>query len=309
MGNVLSPKPGFAFQLRPACICGARLDGAVAPRVIRHCWGDIQFQCCPQCGSWCQSPQVTPVSLADWYDSDFYQGSGGHSGDAYDNYEADEPQRHAESRQRFARDISPWLNHRPANILEIGCASGSLLAVAREAGHQVTGVDLSARFAEQARRLNRLEIVVGDFLHIPLPEYTYDAVLLFGTASNLVDFPQSLRRIRQLMRPNGRMFLNFPHSDSWLARLYGRQFWMFAPSVATFASTAGMARCATHNGWTVEALSLDHQRPSFRKLIKHTKLAHVLPEALTKLVSSRLLPVSLPIPAVKLARLRPVGDM
>ena len=81
---------------------------------------------------------------------------------------------------------------------------------------------------------------------------------------------------------------------------------MFAPSVATFASTAGMARCIAKNGWSIEALSFDYQRPSFGKL---TKLAHVLPEALTKLVSPRLLPVSLPIPAVKFARLRPAGKM
>jgi len=84
---------------------------------------------------------------------------------------------------------------------------------------------------------------------------------------------------------------------------------MFAPSVATFASTAGMARCIAKNGWSIEALSFDYQRPSFGKLIKHTKLAHVLPEALTKLVSPRLLPVSLPIPAVKFARLRPADEM
>lgn len=298
------PQSRFAFRSQPVCICGAQLDSAVARRVIKHHWGEICFHSCSGCGSWCQSPQVTPASLAAWYDSDLYQGSDGRSGVAYDNYEADESHRLAEARERFSRDIVPWCSHSSADILEIGCASGSLLAIARQAGNQVTGVDLSARFAEQARRLNQLEVIVGDFLQLPLPERVFDAVLLFGTASNLPDLPEAFRRIRRLIKEDGRVFLNFPHSDSWPARIYGRNFWMFAPSVATFASTAGMSRCAANNGWTVEALSLDHQRPSFRKLIKHTKLAHVLPEFLTKLVSPRLMPVSIPIPAVKFARLR-----
>lgn len=295
----------FAFQSQSVCICGACLDSAVHSRVVKHHWGEICFHLCWRCGSWCQSPQVTTDSLVAWYDSDLYQGSDGHSGVAYDNYEADEFQRLAEARDRFSRYIAPWLSRSPADILEIGCASGSLLAVARQAGNRVTGVDLSSRFAEQARRLNQLEVNVGNFLQLPLPERAFDAVFLFGTASNLRDLPKALRRIRRLIREDGRVFLNFPHSDSWPARIYGRNFWMFAPSVATFASTAGMSRCAANNGWTVEALSLDHQRPSFRKLIKHTKLAHVLPEFLTKLVSPRLMPVSIPIPAVKFARLRP----
>ncbi len=305
MTDTPSPAPHFTYRPRPECICGGRLAEASATRVIAHAWGDLSFLSCPQCGSWCQSPQVTPTALAAWYDSDLYQGADGRDGSAYENYEADESQRLAEARERFARDIAPWLRRRPAAILEIGCASGSLLVAAREAGHEVTGIDLSPRFAEQARRLNRLEVLVGDFLRLPLPDAAYDAVLLFGTASNLSDLPESLRRIRRLVRPDGHAFLNFPHSDSWTARLYGRHFWMFAPSAATFASTAGMARCATQNGWTVETLTLDRQRPGFRKLIKHAKLTPVLPRAVARSLGSRLVPVSLPIPAVKFARLRP----
>ena len=306
MGKGTSSQPRFVFRSQSVCICGTRLDSAVHSHVIKHHWGEICFYSCSWCGTWCQSPQVTTASLVAWYDSDLYQGSDGRSGVAYDNYEADESQRLAEARDRFSRYIAPWLSKSPADILEIGCASGSLLAVARQAGNRVTGVDLSSRFAEQARRLNQLEVNVGNFLQMPLPERAFDAVFLFGTASNLRDLPKALRRIRRLIREDGRVFLNFPHSDSWPARIYGRHFWMFAPSVATFASTAGMCRCVTNNGWSIEALSLDYQRPSFGKLIKHTKLADVLPESLTKLVSPRLLPVSIPIPAVKFARLRPV---
>jgi SAM-dependent methyltransferase len=124
----------------------------------------------------------------------------------------------------LASEITPWLGRQPANILEIGSASGSLLAAVREAGHQVTRVDLSPRFAEQARRLSGLELLERDFLKLPLPERAYDAMLLFGTISNLTDLLETFRRIGRLVRENDHVCLNFPHCDSWPARLTADDF-------------------------------------------------------------------------------------
>jgi SAM-dependent methyltransferase len=273
---------------------------------VQHPRGAIRFLLCPACGSWCQSPQITVESLCAWYDSDSYQGSALREGQAYGNYEADEPQRRAEATVRFKRDILPVLERHPSRILEIGCASASLLAEARRAGHTVTGVDLSARFAEQARRLNDVEVLTGDFLDVALSEGSYDAVVLLGTVSNLPDLGAAFARIGRLLRKGGVVVLNFPDCRSWPAVLYGRRFWMFVPSAITFASARGVTACAAAHGLRIERMRTDWQRPSLGKLLKHTRMSALLPAALRSAIASWSLPLSIPIPAVRVAWLRAV---
>ena len=305
MATMPSAPRRFSFRPRPTCICGGPLGATSVERRVPQPWGDVIFKSCEACGSWCQSPEIEPASLAAWYDSDSYQGSSQQSGGAYQNYAADEAARLLEARERFTRDIAPFLPHGGSAILEIGCASGSLLVAAREAGHVVTGVDLSPRFAEQARSCNGIDVRVGDFLTLPWPVSAFDAVLMFGTASNLSNLPEVLRKIRRLLRPDGRLFLNFPPCDTWVARWYGQRFWMFAPSANTFSSIRGMRQCATGSGWIVEAESMDRQRPSWAKLLKHARLTSIIPRGLRALLSSDLVPFRVPIPAVHLLRLRP----
>lgn len=296
----------FEYQSRTACPCGGELSAARAHRHLAHAWGALTFAQCPACGSWCQAPQITAASLASWYDSDEYQGSAHHAGSVYANYAADEVCRRREAKARYARDLRPWLvPNRPARILEIGCASGSLLAELQQAGHEVTGVDLSPRFAELARRQG-INLMVGDFLTVSLPSAHFDLILMFGTASNLPDLPRALERIRSLMAPGGLLIFNFPAADSLIARLYGASFWMFAPSVSTFATRLGMTAALARVGLEMVETRVDRQMPSLSKMLVHSKVGRLLPFLHRSPEAGRgwMSPVRLPIPGVRIAWVR-----
>jgi SAM-dependent methyltransferase len=266
----------FEYVDRSSCVCGAAL--AAGTRVVEKisAWGVVRFRQCGSCDSWCQSPQISPRSLAAWYDSDEYQGSSERHGSIYANYLADEPERLTEARYRYRRDLSPNLPATGARVLEIGCATGSLLAVMREAGHIVAGLDLSRRFADAARELHGLDVQVGDILDAALPHASFDMVVMLGTISNLTGLGAALERIRALLTPRGSLVFNFPAADSPVARLYGEGYWMFTPSVSTFLTERGCRLALGRAGVTWCRSRVDRQMPSVRKLLTHAKLGALL---------------------------------
>ncbi len=285
---------------RPACVCGESLSESAAQIRKRAAWGEIRFLQCTRCGSWCQNPQVAPASLARWYDSDDYQGSASQRGATYAHYLDDEAERLVEAGSRYRRDLARYLANGPGHILEIGCATGSMLSVLSQAGHQVTGVDISQRFANDARRLNGLDIQVGDFADVDLPEAAFDLVLLLGTASNLWDLSGSLTRIRRLLKERGVLILNVPTADSMVARIYGGRSWMFAPSASVFMSQAGCRAALERAGFVIAEERTDWQQPSIRKVMKHAGAGWLIPP-LERLGAGKMaLPVAVPIPGVRL---------
>lgn len=299
--------PRFSYAPRELCPCGAPHAPAAVRRVIPHAWGNVSFVLCPRCGSWTQSPAITADSLGRWYDSDEYQGSAKASGSAYENYERDEPARLAEAESRFSKDVDPWLASGRNRILEIGCASADLLSRIKARGHEALGVDLSPRFARQALVRHGVSVQVADFMDADFPESHFDAVLMFGTASNLSDLPSSFARIRRLLKHDGVLILNYPAADSWIARLYGGSYWMFSPTVASFCTPLGMRLCAERNGFALAGTRIDRQRPSLSKLLKHARADSALNRFLPEAVRFRALPFRVPIPVVRICWFRRVG--
>lgn len=150
----------FKYEERRDCVCGSPLP--VRGQSIQKClaWGEVRFILCPRCGSWCQSPQLSPESLARWFDSADYQGSLSRPGSTYVHYLSDEAARLVEAEGRYVRDLKRELPA-GARVLELGCATGSLLSVLRRHGFETTGLDLSARFAAAAKHLHGQEVLVG----------------------------------------------------------------------------------------------------------------------------------------------------
>src|SRR5262245_4662382 len=100
-----SASTAFEYVERSACVCGAALMPAAPTVEKRSAGGMVRFRQCRECGSWCQSPQISAHSLAAWYDSDAYQGSAERRGSIYANYLGDEPERLVEARDRYRRDL------------------------------------------------------------------------------------------------------------------------------------------------------------------------------------------------------------
>ncbi|ADB31031.1 Methyltransferase type 11 [Kribbella flavida DSM 17836] len=110
-------------------------------------------------------------------------------------------------------DYAPWiaglLERLPerADVLDLGCGNGVPMARALvNAGHAVTGVDLSEVQVERARRLvPRASFLQGDATAVEFPTAAFDAVVcLYALIHVPLDEQQPLvRRVAGWLRPGG----------------------------------------------------------------------------------------------------------
>jgi SAM-dependent methyltransferase len=128
---------------------------------------------------------------------------------AFDD-EPDHGLRAPEVRAAWAARMRSWLPGSPADVLDLGCGTGSLSLLAAEQGHRITGVDRSPAMVERARaKLAGRDAVVlcGDAATPPVGERRYDVVLVRHVLWTLPDPARVLRHWRTLLRPEGRFVL------------------------------------------------------------------------------------------------------
>ena len=272
----------FEFIDKGTCVCGEFLEPN-NPVVINHSWEKIEFIKCNSCLTWNQSPEITIDSIMAWYDSDNYQKGGKEGG--YLNYESEERHRKVESLLRYRRLISEN-KIKIGSVLEIGCASGSFLKVLEENGWSVTGIDVSKRFCQLAKK-NNIKVICGDFNKYNF-ENKFDLIAILGSISNLQGVKHSISKAYQLLNKDGCIYINYPDSISFTSRLYGKYHWMFTPSVNTFFSSNGIKTFLKKEGFMNIRIHRDWQRPPFSKLITHARFPNIF--------NFKKLPISLPIP-------------
>ncbi|MER6079049.1 class I SAM-dependent methyltransferase [Streptomyces sp. NPDC001833] len=115
-----------------------------------------------------------------------------------------------EVRAAWAARLRAWLPDRPADLLDLGCGTGSLALLAAEQGHRVTGVDSSPAMVERARaKLAGRDAVFlpGDAAAPPVGERLFDVLLVRHVLWALPDPARVLRHWRGLLRPGGRFVL------------------------------------------------------------------------------------------------------
>ncbi|MFF8957593.1 class I SAM-dependent methyltransferase [Streptomyces sp. NPDC014894] len=126
--------------------------------------------------------------------------------------EPDHGLRDGATRARWARLLDSWLPLGPADVLDVGCGTGSLARLLAEVGHRVTGVDLSPRMVERAR----VKLVagglagrflVGDAAAPPLGDERFDVVLSRHLVWTLPDPGAALKEWVSRIRPGGTLVL------------------------------------------------------------------------------------------------------
>jgi SAM-dependent methyltransferase len=287
----------FKFKSRRTCVCGQIFREQERELKKSSQRGELKFIKCRNCGSWIQSPQIATESLKSWYDSDDYQCASSSKNGTYLDYASNEENRKIEAEVRYRQDLASLLPKK-IKVLEIGCATGSFLSVLRDEGHDVCGIDLSRRFVEEAKARYHLNVCVTDLLDYSFKPDSFDLVALLGTISNLQDLPKHLQKIKKLLKDDGILYFNFPFCESWISRLYGRRFWMFAPSVSTFFSKKGCRLALENYGLYVEKIRLDRQMPTVSKLLGHGQLKFFYPSAKRLGLTTVASPLPVPVPGV-----------
>ncbi|HEX6352367.1 class I SAM-dependent methyltransferase [Actinophytocola sp.] len=162
--------------------------------------------------------------------------------DSFDK-EADHGLRDAQVSTAWDARLASWLPTAPADVLDLGCGTGSLSLLLARRGHRVTAVDLSPNMVANARAKladTDVRVLVGDAADPPPREV--DAVLVRHLLWTLPDPEAALRRWIALCRPGGRLVLiegRWATSEADSAYVEGSQSlpWTGGVSAETLAST------------------------------------------------------------------------
>jgi len=107
------------------------------------------------------------------------------------------------------------------SMLDVGCGSGEVLAVARDRGWTVTGCEPVEESAAYAREQRGLDVRTALLQESGLPERSYDVVVANHVLEHMNDGQGFLRLIARWAKPGGYVAIEVPNWRSFHRRGFG----------------------------------------------------------------------------------------
>ena len=128
--------------------------------------------------------------------------------------------------EEFRYQFSPWLkdvaqfsSYAGKRLIEVGCGAGTDLLQFARGGAIVTGIDLTPRSIEIARK--RFEVyglpgqfLIGDAENLSFPDHSFDAAYSFGVLHHTPNTQKAIGEIYRILRPGGRATVMLYHKTS-----------------------------------------------------------------------------------------------
>jgi SAM-dependent methyltransferase len=147
--------------------------------------------------------------------------------------------------------FSRALDEPPGRALDVGCGRGDLAAALLARGWRVAGVEPSERAAAIARRRG-IEVLGGTLTTAALDDEGYDVVVFRHSLEHLPDPVGDLGRVREALRPGGRVVISVPNFGSWQRRRFGADwFHLDLPRHRTHFTAASLGCALRRAGLSV----------------------------------------------------------
>jgi 2-polyprenyl-3-methyl-5-hydroxy-6-metoxy-1,4-benzoquinol methylase len=165
-------------------------------------------------------------------------------------------------------------------LLEIGCAVGFLLRAAQERGFEAVGVEMSDWASGIARSEFGLDVRTGKLEEVGLDDDVFDVVVLADVIEHLTDPVTTVREIRRVLKPGGRLLLLTPDAGSLMAKMFGPRWWGLLDDHYFYFSRPTLRRFLEREGFVVD--HLEAQGRSFPlkhwvfKISQYSEVAHGL---------------------------------
>lgn len=112
--------------------------------------------------------------------------------------------------EEIAALLAGWIPDRERRLLEIGCATGGLLARLRDVGfRRVEGLDPSPECARIAARLNRPAVTTGSLFDLK-SDGRFGAIVAVGVFEHIGELDAALGRVSDALAPDGLVYAEVP---------------------------------------------------------------------------------------------------
>lgn len=204
-----------------ACgLCGSR------ERRLRFKDGPYSVVTCSNCDLTYVTPRRRDDALlAEVYDERYWRSDAARER-GYTDYRADAELYRETYRRRWAV-LAPHFGA-PGRVLDVGCAAGYFLEVAREKGWDVFGYEPSAPIRETAcAALGADRVRGGRLLDAGFERASFDLVTLWDVLEHVPDPLATLRAVGELAKPDGKLLVETQNVESLAARALGKRWQHF----------------------------------------------------------------------------------
>ena len=140
-------------------------------------------------------------------------------------------------------------------VLDIGCATGSLLARLREQGWETTGVEISFPQAEYCRQKRALDVRSLPLEENRFPGSSFNVVLASHLIEHLNDPAALIREVRRVLVPGGRFFVTTPNISGFQARLFKGRWRSAIFDHLYLFSVKTLSRLLRQQGFAIERIA------------------------------------------------------
>lgn len=214
MPKTYSSAPGVErFRNVPCPLCGAD-----KPAGFLSCDG-FSFVRCTACRAVYQNPTPVFEDLRRRY------------GEGYFEYEYENERNFFHLMELGLSDVDFETRTRhfsaPRTFLDIGCATGMLIAAMQGKGWDVRGVDICRESAEYGRRRRGVDIFPGTLEEAGFPDQSFSVIHFSHLIEHVPDPRGFLAEVRRILKPGGFAVITTPNVDGFQAKLF-RSGWRSA---------------------------------------------------------------------------------
>lgn len=193
-----------------------------------------------------------PQDLGPYYSEGYFTGDV--TLDGYMDYDLDKEV----SKQTYINYldvINKYLkNKNNPNMLEVGCATGFFMNLAKQRGWQVEGIDIS-EYAVQKTKGKGMVASVGT-LETYVTDKKFDVIVAQDVIEHVKDPVADIKKSSDLLTGNGLLVFTTPDAGSLWARVWGKRWHAFVPPQHLFYfSVKNLSSILEKNGFKVEYVS------------------------------------------------------
>lgn len=170
--------------------------------------------------------------------------------------------------------IAPLVPNRDARILDVGCATGRLLANLRDHGFvNVHGADPSPACAAAAKRLYDIPVHTRTLSKLGAAPDRYDVVILVGVLEHLRDLGEAFTRLRTILNPDGMLYVEVPDATAF-ADWSNAPYQDFSTEHINFFAPISLNNLMAVHGFVRVHVEQNHREQSWKTVMSNVSAAY-----------------------------------
>lgn len=226
--------------------------------------GEFSVVKCKACGLMRTNPRPTADTIGFYYPDDYGPYMGTQVVDV----------KPSSALKRFLKPMVNWIfdgkaqalpKLKPANMLEIGCASGSFLHKMAGQGWHVEGIEFSEKAAQSAINLG-YNVHIGSLEDAPAPAQKYDLIVGWMVLEHLHDPVACLKKMNEWSSSDARLVLSVPNPGSISFRYFDDKWYdLHLPNHLYHFTPQTIQQLLVAGGWELD--QVHHQRSLINPLV------------------------------------------